>query len=41
MVPEVSDDKDDDMIVNNESPRGRKVNLRPNPTPNFTDEYRY
>ena len=23
------------------SPRGGKYNLRPNPTPNFTDEYRY
>ena len=25
----------------NLSPRGGKYNLRPNPTPNFTDEYRY
>ena len=25
----------------NSSPRGGKYNLRPNPTPNFTDEYRY
>ena len=40
-VPEVSDDANDDMIVENESPRGGKYNLRPNPTPNFTDEYRY
>ena len=40
IVPEVLDD-DDDMIVENESPRGGKYNLRPNPTPNFTDEYRY
>ena len=39
-VPGISD------IVNNEenetsSPRGGKYNLRPNPNPNFTDEYRY
>ena len=25
----------------NSSPRGGKYNLRPNPAPNFTDEYRY
>ena len=25
----------------NSSPRGGKYNLRPNPTRNFTDEYRY
>ena len=25
----------------NSSPRGGKYNLRPNPNPNFTDEYRY
>ena len=41
IVPEVSDDENDDMIVENNSPRGGKYNLRPNPTPNFTDEYRY
>ena len=41
IVPEVLDDENDDMIVDNESPRGGKHNLRPNPTPNFTDEYRY
>ena len=41
IVPEVLDDEHDDMIVENESPRGGKYNLRPNPTPNFTDEYRY
>ena len=40
IVPEVLDDETD-MIVENESPRGGKYNLRPNPTPNFTDEYRY
>ena len=41
IVPEVLDDENNDVIVNNESPRGGKYNLRPNPTPNFTDEYRY
>ena len=41
IVPEVLDDENDDEIVDNESPRGGKNNLRPNPTPNFTDEYRY
>ena len=40
IVPEVLDDEDD-MIVENESPRRGKFNLRPNPTPNFTDEYIY
>ena len=40
IVPEVSNDENDDMIVENESPRRGKYNLRPNPTPNFTDEYR-
>ena len=39
--PEVLDDEKEDMVVENESPRGGKYNLRPNPTPNFTDEYRY
>ena len=41
IVPEVLDDENNDVIVDNESPRGGKYNLRPNPTPNFTDEYRY
>ena len=41
IVPEVLDDEEDDMVVENESPRGGKYNLRPNPFPNFTDEYRY
>ena len=36
----VLDDENDDTIVDNESPRGGKYNLRPNPTPNLTDEYR-
>ena len=41
IVPEVLDDENDDVIVDNKSPRGGKYSLRPNPTPNFTDEYRY
>ena len=41
IVPDVSDSESDEMIVDNSSPRGGKYNLRPNPTPNFTDEYRY
>ena len=41
IVPKLLDDENDDMIVENDSPRGRKNNLRPNPTPNITDEYRY
>ena len=41
ILPEVLVDENDDMIVDNESPRGGKDNLRPNPTPNFTDDYRY
>ena len=40
-VPEVLDDENDDVSVDNKNPRGGKYNLRPNPTPNFTDEYRY
>ena len=41
IVPDLSDNESDEMVVENESPRGGKYNLRPNPTPNFTDEYRY
>ena len=41
IVSEVSDDENDDMIEYNESPWGGTHNFRPNPTPNFTDEYRY
>ena len=41
IVPEVLHDENDNTIVDNDSPRGGKYNLRPNPTPNFTDEYRY
>ena len=40
-VPDVLIEETDDCVVENESPRGGKYNLRPNPTPNFTDEYRY
>ena len=40
-MPEVLDDENDDMIVENENPRGGNNNLQPNPTHNFTDEYRY
>ena len=32
-MPEVLESENDDMIVENESPRGGKYNLRPNPTP--------
>ena len=41
IVPDVFHKENDDVVVENESPRGRKYNQRPNPTPNFTDEYRY
>ena len=41
IVPEVFESEKDDMIVENESTRGGKYNLRPNPTPNYTDDYRY
>ena len=41
IVPDLSDRETDDSVVENESPWGGKYNLRPNPTPNFTDEYRY
>ena len=40
-MPEVLDDENDDVRVDNKSPRGGMYNFRPNPTPNFTDEYRY
>ena len=40
-VPDLLEKEDDETVVENESPRGGKYNLRPNPTPNFTDEYRY
>ena len=41
IVPDVLIEETDDCVVENESPRGGKYNLSPNPTPNFTDEYRY
>ena len=41
IVPEVLDMEDDEMIVEKERTRGGEYNLRPNPTPNITDEYRY
>ena len=37
-VPGISENGKDEE---KSSPRGGKYNLRPNPTPNFTDEYRY
>ena len=39
IVREVSEDENDDMFVDNESPKERKYNFRP--TPNFCDENRY
>ena len=41
IVPDLSDKENDEMAIENESPRGGKYNLRPSPTPNYTDEYRY
>ena len=41
IVPDLSSDENEEMVVENESPRGGNYNLRPNPTPNFSDEYRY
>ena len=40
-VPDVLIEETDGYGVENESPRGGKYNLRPNSTPNFTDEHRY
>ena len=37
-VPGISENE---KTEENFSPRGGKYNLRPNLTPNFTDEYRY
>ena len=39
IVPDLSSDENEEMVVENESPRGGNYN--PNPTPNFSDEYRY
>ena len=33
IVPDLSDNESDEMVVENESPRGGKYNLRPNPIP--------
>ena len=41
IVPDLSSDENEEMVVENESSRGGKYNLRPSPTPNFSDEYRY
>ena len=37
-VPGISENERNE---GNPSPRGEKHTLRPNPNPNFTDEYRY
>ena len=41
IVPEVLESENDERIQENESPRGGKYNLCPNPTPNYSEEYRY
>ena len=41
IVPDLSSNENEKMVVENESPRGGKYNLRPNPNPNVSDEYRY
>ena len=41
IVPDTFDKENDDMVVEIESRRGGKHTLRPNPTPNYTEEYRY
>ena len=41
IVPDLSDNESDAMVVENESPRAGKKIRRPNPSPNFTDEFRY
>ena len=40
-VPGISDDAMNEKVEENAIPRGGKYNLRPNPNPNYTDEYRY
>ena len=40
-VPGISDDAMNEKIEENSSPRGGKYNLRSNPNPNYTEEYRY
>ena len=39
-VPGISKNGENDAITNT-SPRGGKYNLRPNPNPNYSEEYRY
>ena len=41
IVPDLSSDENEEKVVENENPRGGKYNIPPNPTPNFSDEYRY
>ena len=40
-VPGIPNEKANEKTVENSSPRGGKYNLRANPNPNYTDEYRY
>ena len=40
-VPGISNEKANEKTDENSSPRGGKYNLRPNPNPSYTDEYRY
>ena len=40
-VPGISENDGDEKKSENTSPREGKYNLRPNPTPNYTDDYRY
>ena len=37
IVPNTFDIENDDVVVENESPWEGKYNLRPNPTPNYTE----
>ena len=40
-VPGISEGDENEKMNGNTSPLGGKYTLRPNPTPNYTDEYRY
>ena len=40
-INEKINEKTNEKTDENSSPRGGKYNLRPNPNPNYTDEYRY
>ena len=40
-VPGISEGDQNKVMNESTSPRGGKYNLRPNPTPSYTDEYRY